>query len=121
MDNLLERVFVASDAFSPSLEKLQILDFHDGRYVPVEFDNADLVLARAAGFDTGDLRASHHRRKAHPLPGFGGEYSGGDHEAQPFPYGTLCAHEGVGPGLELDSCHRYPRRLRSTWGITSPS
>ena len=49
--NLLERVFVASDAFSPSLEKLQILDFHDGRYVPVEFPNADLVLARAAGFE----------------------------------------------------------------------
>jgi len=50
-NNLLERVFVASDAFSPALEKLEILDFHDGRYVPVEFDNADLVLARAAGFD----------------------------------------------------------------------
>jgi hypothetical protein len=49
--NLLERVFVASDAFSPSLEKLQILDFHDGRYVPAEAPNADLVLARAAGFD----------------------------------------------------------------------
>ena len=50
-NNLLERVFVASDAFSPSLEKLQILDVHDGRYVPVEFAHADLVLARAAGFD----------------------------------------------------------------------
>jgi len=50
-NNLLERVFVASDAFNPSLEKLQILDFHDGRYVPVEFEDADLVLARAAGFD----------------------------------------------------------------------
>jgi hypothetical protein len=49
--NLLERVFVASDAFGPSLQKLQILDFHDGRYVPVEFASADLVLARAAGFD----------------------------------------------------------------------
>lgn len=50
-DNLLERVFVASNAFNPSMEKLQILDFHDGRYVPVEFANADLVLARAAGFE----------------------------------------------------------------------
>jgi hypothetical protein len=49
-DNLLERVFVASDVFSPSLEKLAILDFHDGQYVPVESTNADLVLARAAGF-----------------------------------------------------------------------
>ena len=49
--NLLERVFVASDAFSPSLEKLAILDFHDARYVPLETANADLVLARAAGFD----------------------------------------------------------------------
>ncbi|MGD1102633.1 MAG: hypothetical protein ABSA59_11250 [Terriglobia bacterium] len=49
--NLLERVFVASDAFSPSLEKLAILDFHDGRYVPIAAANADLVLARAAGFD----------------------------------------------------------------------
>ena len=49
--NLLERVFVASDAFNPSLEKLQILDFHDGKYVPLEFADADLVLARAAGFD----------------------------------------------------------------------
>ena len=49
--NLLERVFVASDAFSPSLEKLAILDFHDAWYVPLETANADLVLARAAGFD----------------------------------------------------------------------
>jgi hypothetical protein len=49
--NLLERVFVASDAFGAALEKLSILDFHDGRYVPVEAPNADLVLARAAGFD----------------------------------------------------------------------
>jgi hypothetical protein len=49
--NLLERVFVASDALSPALEKLRILDFHDGRYVPVDFASPDLVLARAAGFD----------------------------------------------------------------------
>ena len=32
-------------------KELPILDFHDGRYVPVEFANADLVLARVAGFD----------------------------------------------------------------------
>ena len=50
--NLLERIIVASDAFSPSLEKLSILDFHNGRYVPIDTANADLVLARVAGFDT---------------------------------------------------------------------
>ena len=49
--NLLERIVVASDAFSPALEKLSILDFHDGRYVPINAANADLVLARVAGFD----------------------------------------------------------------------
>ena len=49
--NLWERIVVASDAFSPSLEKLSILDFHDGRYVPIDAANADLVLARVAGFD----------------------------------------------------------------------
>src|SRR5579863_1222378 len=49
--NLLERIIVASDAFSPSLERLSILDLHDGRYVPINAANADLVLARVAGFD----------------------------------------------------------------------
>ena len=49
--NLLERIIVASDAFSPSLEQLSILDFHDGRYLPINAANADLVLARVAGFD----------------------------------------------------------------------
>ena len=49
--NLWERIVVASDAFSPSLEKLSLLDFHDGRYVPINAANADLVLARVAGFD----------------------------------------------------------------------
>jgi hypothetical protein len=49
--NLWERIVVASDAFSASLEKLSILDFHDGRYVPINAANADLVLARVAGFD----------------------------------------------------------------------
>lgn len=49
--NLWERIVVASDAFSPSLEKLSILDFHDGRYVPINAVNADLSLARVAGFD----------------------------------------------------------------------
>ncbi len=49
--NLLERVVVASDAFGQSAERLTILDCHDARYVPVEFPNADLVLARVAGFD----------------------------------------------------------------------
>ncbi len=50
-NNLLERVFVASEAFSPPLQRLQILDIHDARYVPVESGKAELVLARAAGFD----------------------------------------------------------------------
>jgi hypothetical protein len=50
-DNLLERIIVASDAFNPSLERLSILDFHDGRYVPINAAKADLVLARAAGFE----------------------------------------------------------------------
>ena len=49
--NLLERVIVASDAFGPALEKLSILDFHDGRYVPATATNPLLVLARVAGFD----------------------------------------------------------------------
>ena len=49
--NLLERIVVASDAFRPSLEKLSLLDFHDGRYVPIDAASADLVLARVAGFD----------------------------------------------------------------------
>ena len=49
--NLWERIVVSSDAFSPSLEKLSILDFHDARYVPIDFHNADLSLARVAGFD----------------------------------------------------------------------
>jgi hypothetical protein len=49
--NLLERTVVTSDAFSPSLEKLSLLDFHDGRYVPINAANADRVLARVAGFD----------------------------------------------------------------------
>lgn len=49
--NLLERVIVTSEVFSPALERLQILDFHDARYVPIKSENPDLVLARAAGFD----------------------------------------------------------------------
>jgi hypothetical protein len=49
--NLLERMVVASDAFSPGLEKLSILDFHDGRYMPINAVNADLSLARVAGFN----------------------------------------------------------------------
>jgi hypothetical protein len=49
---LVERVVVASEAFGPSLRKLQLLDIHDCRYVPVEPRRADLVLARVAGFET---------------------------------------------------------------------
>ncbi|MES2221375.1 MAG: hypothetical protein V4587_10455 [Acidobacteriota bacterium] len=49
--NLFERILVTSDAFGSSLEKLSLLDFHDGRYVPVSAGNAILSLARVAGFD----------------------------------------------------------------------
>jgi len=49
--NLLERIVVASNSFSPSLETLSILDFHDGRYVPINAVSSNLVLARVAGFE----------------------------------------------------------------------
>jgi hypothetical protein len=47
-----ERAVVASDAFAPGLAKLRILGLHKVRFVPVEAPNADIVMARVAGFDT---------------------------------------------------------------------
>jgi hypothetical protein len=47
-----QRIVVASDAFLPELPPLRILQVHDCRFVPVRAANADLVLARVAGFDS---------------------------------------------------------------------
>jgi len=47
----LERAVVASDAFGPVLERLQILAIHDCHFVPVKASQPHLVLARVAGFD----------------------------------------------------------------------
>lgn len=47
-----ERAVVASGAFGPGLARLRILGIHDCRFVPVDVRNADIVLARVAGFDT---------------------------------------------------------------------
>lgn len=46
-----ERAVVASDAFAPELPKLRILGIHKVRFVPVALPEADIVLARVAGFD----------------------------------------------------------------------
>ncbi len=48
----LERAVVASDAFTPTLKRLDILAVHDCHFVEVEAPNAHLVAARVAGFDT---------------------------------------------------------------------
>ena len=47
-----ERAVIASDAFFPDLAKLRIIAIHDCRFVPVKADNADIVIAHIAGFDT---------------------------------------------------------------------
>jgi hypothetical protein len=47
-----QRLVVASDAFLPELPQLRILQVHDCRFVRVRAANADLVLARVAGFDS---------------------------------------------------------------------
>jgi len=46
-----ERAVVASGAFGPDLPPLSILAVHDGRFVPVEADDAHIIVARVAGFD----------------------------------------------------------------------
>lgn len=49
--NLLERTVVASDAFGDALKKLRIVMIHDCHYLPVEFSQPHLVVARVAGYD----------------------------------------------------------------------
>lgn len=46
-----ERAVISSDAFAPSLQRLRILAINDCRFVPVKVENADIVIARVAGFD----------------------------------------------------------------------
>lgn len=47
-----ERTVVASDAFGDSLAKMQILMIHDCHFLPMEVNQAHLVLARVAGYDS---------------------------------------------------------------------
>ena len=47
----LERVVVASDAFGVSLQRHRILALHDCHFIQAEAAQADLVVARVAGFD----------------------------------------------------------------------
>jgi hypothetical protein len=46
-----ERAVIASDAFSPALQKLRIVAIHDCHFVQLKSDNPDIVVARVAGFD----------------------------------------------------------------------
>jgi hypothetical protein len=47
-----ERAVISSDAFAPALQKLHILAIHDCRFVTMKAENADIVIARIAGFDS---------------------------------------------------------------------
>jgi hypothetical protein len=47
-----ERGVVASDRFGKALPKLRIVFPHDCHFTPVDVSDADLVIARVAGFDT---------------------------------------------------------------------
>ena len=47
-----ERAVVASDAFGRTLKTLRILAIHDCHFVPMEAAQADIVVARVAGYDT---------------------------------------------------------------------
>jgi hypothetical protein len=47
-----ERAAVAADVFGDDLEVLRILGIHGCHFVPVEAENAAIVMARIAGFDT---------------------------------------------------------------------
>lgn len=47
-----ERAVISSDKFAPRLEKHRILAIHDCRFVTIEAENPDIVVARIAGFDT---------------------------------------------------------------------
>ncbi len=47
-----ERAVISSDAFAPALQKLRILAIHDCHFVTMKAENADIVIARIAGFDS---------------------------------------------------------------------
>jgi len=47
-----ERAVISSNSFAPSLQKLHILAIHDCRFVTMKAENADIVIARIAGFDS---------------------------------------------------------------------
>jgi len=47
-----ERAVISSDAFAPALQKLRILAIHDCHFVTIKAENADIVIARIAGFDS---------------------------------------------------------------------
>jgi hypothetical protein len=46
-----ERAVVSSDAFGPSLRKMRILAIHSCRFIPLNAENAHMVMARVAGYD----------------------------------------------------------------------
>lgn len=50
-NTLWERGVVASEAFGPSLKKMQILAIHDCHFIPMEAENPHIVIARVAGFN----------------------------------------------------------------------
>jgi hypothetical protein len=47
-----ERAVISSDVFGSDLERLRILAIHGCRFVPAEANQAHVVMARVAGFDT---------------------------------------------------------------------
>ncbi len=47
-----ERAVVSSEAFAPALRKLRILAIHECKFVPIDVENPDIVIARVAGFDS---------------------------------------------------------------------
>jgi len=47
-----ERAVVSSEAFAPALQKLSILAIHDCKFIPVDIENPDIVIARIAGYDS---------------------------------------------------------------------
>ena len=52
-----ERAVVSSAAFGPSLQKMRILEIHRCRFIPVNAENAHLVMARVAGYDSARSRS----------------------------------------------------------------
>lgn len=47
-----ERAVVASNRFGPALTKMRLLGLHKIMFIPTEVEDADIVVARVAGFDT---------------------------------------------------------------------